>query len=105
MILFVGTRVSAEKEARELGAKRAKMLAAIEELKDETEELEKLANSISKGEDSSSLSDRLSNAIKGGVAFHHAGLTGKQRNMIEQAFKDRVDSIISRGDLPNPNIF
>ena len=23
----------------------------------------------------------------------------------EQAFKDRVDSIISRGDLPNPNIF
>jgi len=23
----------------------------------------------------------------------------------EQAFKDRVDSILSRGDLPNPNIF
>ena len=90
MILFVGTRVSAEKEARELGTKRAKILAANEELKDETEKLEKLANSISKGEDSSSLSDRLSNAIKGGVAFHHAGLTGKQRNMIEQAFKDRL---------------
>ena len=90
MILFVGTRVSAEKEARELGKIRSKMLAANEELKDESEELEKLANSISKGEDSSSLSDRLSNAIKGGVAFHHAGLTGRQRNMIEQAFKDRL---------------
>ena len=23
----------------------------------------------------------------------------------EQAFKDRVDSIINRSDLPNPNIF
>jgi hypothetical protein len=23
----------------------------------------------------------------------------------DQAFKDRVDSIISRSDLPNPNIF
>ena len=90
MILFVGTRASAEKEARELGGKRAKTLTTIEELKDERVELEKLANKISKGDDSSSLSDRLSNAIKGGVAFHHAGLTGKHRNMIEQAFKDRL---------------
>ena len=90
MILFVGTRVSAEKEARELGGKRAKTLTANEEFRDESEELEKLANKISKGEDGSSLSDRLSKAIKGGVAFHHAGLTGKHRNIIEQAFKNRL---------------
>ncbi len=90
MILFVKTRASAEKEARELGVKRAKTLSSIEELADEKEALDKLAKSISKGEDSSSLSDRLSNAVKGGVAFHHAGLTGRQRSIIEQAFKERI---------------
>ncbi|MBA45267.1 MAG: hypothetical protein CMB31_01600 [Euryarchaeota archaeon] len=88
MILFVKTRASAEKEARELGAKRGKSLTNFDEFADEVEELEKLAKKISKGEDSSNLSDRLSNAIKGGVAFHHAGLTGKQRNIVEQAFKE-----------------
>ena len=90
MILFVGTRSSAEKEARELGKQREKYLSSIEELNDEYEELEKLSKKISKGDDSSNLSDRLSNAIKGGIAFHHAGLTGRQRGIIEQAFKDRL---------------
>ena len=90
MILFVGTRSSAEKEARELGKMRVKNLSSNDELKEEFDELEKLSKKISKGEDSSNLSDRLSNSVKGGVAFHHAGLTGRQRMIIEQAFKDRL---------------
>ncbi|MED5376126.1 MAG: DEAD/DEAH box helicase, partial [Candidatus Thermoplasmatota archaeon] len=90
MILFVGTRSSAEKEARELGKMRVKNLSSIDEFKEEFDELEKLSKKISKGEDSSNLSDRLSNSVKGGVAFHHAGLTGRQRMIIEQAFRDRL---------------
>ena len=87
MILFVGTRSSAEKEARELGRMRCKNMSSIDEFNDELEELTKLSKKISSGEDSSNLSDRLSNSVKGGVAFHHAGLTGRQRMIIEQALR------------------
>ena len=90
ILLFVSTRASAEKEARELGKRRIKTLnrLATEESKEEISKLEILATSLTRGEDATSLTDRLAIAIRGGVAFHHAGLTSKQRSQIENAFKD-----------------
>ena len=90
ILLFVSTRASAEKEARELGKRRLKALnrLATDESKEEISKLETLATSLTRGDDAASLTDRLAAAIRGGVAFHHAGLTSKQRSQIENAFKD-----------------
>ena len=91
ILLFVSTRASAEKEARELGKRRIKTLnrLATEESKEEISKLEILATSLTRGEDATSSNRPLECiAIRGGVAFHHAGLTSKQRSQIEKAFKD-----------------
>jgi len=90
ILLFVSTRASAEKEARELGKRRLKTLnrLATNESKEEISKLEILATSLTRGDDATSLTDRLATAIRGGVAFHHAGLTSRQRSQIETAFKD-----------------
>ena len=37
---------------------------------------------------------RLSKCVKKGIAFHHAGLTGKQKEAIEEAFRNGVIKII-----------
>ena len=34
----------------------------------------------------STIADKLIECLKGGTAFHHAGLTHNQRKIIEQAF-------------------
>jgi helicase len=38
---------------------------------------------------------RLANAVRGGAAFHHAGIVNKQRDIIESAFKDGKIKVIS----------
>ncbi|UCD07374.1 MAG: DEAD/DEAH box helicase [Candidatus Aenigmatarchaeota archaeon] len=38
---------------------------------------------------------RLSGCVKDGVAFHHAGLTNKQRNLIEESFKSGLIKAIT----------
>ncbi|HJM87370.1 MAG TPA: helicase-related protein, partial [Candidatus Thalassarchaeaceae archaeon] len=51
----------------------------------------KLSEKVAGGSESSQTGDMLAESLDGGVAFHHAGLTSRQRKMIEEAFK--------RGDL------
>lgn len=38
---------------------------------------------------------RLANAVKGGAAFHHAGIVNKQRELIENAFKEGTVKVIT----------
>ena len=90
LLIFVNARASAEKEARELGAHRRKRLDADgDESGDECAALDALSDRISRGGDEMTrLSDRLAAVVRGGVAFHHAGLTAAQRRLIETAFRD-----------------
>ena len=84
LLVFVGTRRSAQSEARSL-AKRVKKVLA----KQDPERLSKLQQLVTKLSRStqSSMGESLCEAISGGVAFHHAGLTHAQRKEIESAFK------------------
>ena len=53
---------------------------------------ESIAKSLSSSNESSTTIKALEKATRGGVGFHHAGLTGKQRRIIEQGF--RTGSIV-----------
>ena len=88
MLVFVSSRSSAQKEARELSKHcRGLLVDGIESIGPETaEEWEGIADSISRAE-GSNLGNTLSESLRGGVAFHHAGLTGRQRGIVEDAFR------------------
>ena len=85
VLIFVGTRRSAQSEAKKLSERVKKRFA-----KDDPErllELDKLAESL-EGRTQTSMGELLAQCLRGGVAFHHAGLTHRQRQTIESAFKD-----------------
>ena len=84
-LIFVNTKKSAEKTAEEISKK----------IKNENEILIKLAedalNSLSRP---TKQCERLSFCMKKGIAFHHAGLTQKQKDIIEANFKNSAIKII-----------
>ncbi|MBC64183.1 MAG: hypothetical protein CMB15_00895 [Euryarchaeota archaeon] len=90
LLIFVNSRKSSQKESRELSKH------VLKRVKDEPKfdngdrfvKLNKIAESINQNEDSSPLGKKLSNSIKGGVAFHHAGLSNGQRKKVEELFKN-----------------
>ncbi|MEK9730454.1 MAG: DEAD/DEAH box helicase [Candidatus Poseidoniales archaeon] len=86
VLLFVGTRKSAQAEARNLSKRVLKRLKC--EDVDRISRLSELANQIANSSNQSSISDHLAESIRGGVAFHHAGLTHQQRKVVEHAFKE-----------------
>ena len=88
LLVFVSSRSSAQKEARELSKHcRGLLVDGIESIDPVTaEEWEGIADSISRAE-GSNLGNTLSESLRGGVAFHHAGLTGRQRGIVEDAFR------------------
>ena len=88
LLVFVSSRSSAQKEARELSKYCRRLLVeGTHDLVPETaERWEEIANSVSRAGESN-LGKTLSSALRGGVAFHHAGLTGRQRGIIEDAFR------------------
>lgn len=81
-LIFVNSKNRAEKTAEDISKKTNKKL---QELSDE------ILNVLPKP---TKQCIRLSKCIKKGIAFHHSGLHRKQKNLIEQAFKDRKLSII-----------
>lgn len=84
-LVFVSTRQSAEKSAEEI-AHHLKLsnekLAAVAD-----EALHALSRPTKQCE-------RLSRCINGGAAFHHSGLTAKQRQLIEDNFRSGAIKII-----------
>jgi len=78
-LIFVGTKRSAEKQAEEIGKKIKKESAELINLS------EKILKVLSKP---TKQCERLAKCIKNGVSFHHAGLAQKQKDIIEDAFRD-----------------
>lgn len=84
-LVFVSTRQSAEKSAEEIALNLKlsnEKLAAVAE-----DALHALSRPTRQCE-------RLARCIKGGTAFHHSGLTGKQRQLVEDNFRSGVIKII-----------
>ena len=75
-LIFVNTKKGAEKQAEEI----SKKLPTIQE-----ELAEKIRNILP---NPTPQCERLSRCIKKGVAFHHAGLHTKQRELIEDNFRN-----------------
>lgn len=84
VLMFVGTRRSAQSEAKNL-AKRVKKRLTSED-PERLAKLSELANNLT-GRQQSNLGEQLASCLAGGVGFHHAGLTHAQRKDVEKAFK------------------
>ena len=87
LLVFVAARRSAQSEAKKLGQRMRKYLSknnpeVLPALNELSERLSRSSNSA--------MGDTLAECVKGGVAFHHAGLRHTQRNEIENAFKSRI---------------
>lgn len=84
-LVFANTKRSAEKTAEDIG----------KSIKLSSPELDKIAeqclNSLARP---TKQCERLAYCIKKGVAFHHAGLTSKQKELIETNFKKGIIKII-----------
>ncbi|MFB6283464.1 MAG: ATP-dependent DNA helicase [Halobacteria archaeon] len=79
-LVFVNSRRSAEAVADRMADEEFRELAELaEDIRDvsDTETGEKLAD-----------------CIEGGAAFHHAGLTGSQRTLVEEGYRDREVQVI-----------
>jgi len=84
VLMFVGTRRSAQSEAKNLAKRVKKRLAAEDPSR--LEKLEELSKNLT-GRQQSNLGEQLAGCLAGGVGFHHAGLTHAQRKDVERAFK------------------
>ena len=85
-LVFVNTRRSAEKEAVSLSSKISRLLT-----KPEKRQLEDLISGI----EDNPTTEKLKRALKGGVAFHHAGLSRVERALIEDAFREGLIKVIT----------
>ncbi|AFL95651.1 Ski-2 like helicase [Thermococcus cleftensis] len=85
-LVFVNTRRSAEKEALALSKLVSGYLT-----KPEKRALERLASEL----EDNPTSEKLKRALKGGVAFHHAGLSRAERTLIEDAFREGLIKVIT----------
>ena len=81
-IIFVASRASAEKTAEEVSKLTQFQLPELEQ------EILKAASTPTKQ------CRKLSHTIKKGVAFHHAGLLQKQKELIEDEFRSGKIKII-----------
>ena len=89
LLIFVNSRKSSQKEARELSKhilNRVKNEPNFDN-GDKFINLNNISESINQNENSSPLGKKLSHSVKGGIAFHHAGLSNQQRKKIEELFK------------------
>ena len=89
MLVFVSSRSSAQKEAREISKHvKSKLESDDGGFSDKiTDNWISMAESLSSRENSSPTVKALENAVRCGVGFHHAGLTSIQRKTIEDGFR------------------
>jgi len=84
-LVFANTKRSAEKTAEDIAKK----------VKTDDEKLIELSEKVLKAISSPTKQcQRLSNCVKKGIAFHHAGLVAKQRELIEDNFRSGMIKII-----------
>ncbi len=90
-LVFVSTRRNTESLAGNLGRMVKERLETSERAK-----LKKISESVlGSVERPTSQCEKLSNQVLNGVAFHHAGLTNKQRKTIEDGFKEGTIKVIA----------
>ena len=87
-LVFVNSRRNAESAARRLAATTETALTPAEEA-----DLAELAAEIRDVSDTDT-SDDLADAVQRGAAFHHAGLARDHRQLVEEAFRDRLVKVI-----------
>ncbi|PSP84460.1 ski2-type helicase [Halobacteriales archaeon QS_6_64_34] len=87
-LVFVNSRRNAEAAAGRLASAVRPHLSA-----DEQSQLEGIAAEIRDVSDTET-SDDLADAVEDGAAFHHAGLARGHRELIEQAFQDRLVKVV-----------
>ena len=101
-LVFASTRRNAVSAAKTLAGNMSKALPktgsvlikhAVE--KANKESLEKEAHKIEESGEKTQISDELAEMIRCGVAYHHAGLSGVQRKVIEDAFKERKLKVLT----------
>tara|TARA_B100000029_G_scaffold324890_1_gene317334 strand:- start:63487 stop:65661 length:2175 start_codon:yes stop_codon:yes gene_type:complete len=88
-IIFTETR----KRASSMAKKIEKMMPLILN-SEQSKELSDLSQLLDKNENSTDMNKLLVSLIKHGVAFHHAGVSNQQRQIIESGFRDRKIKII-----------
>ena len=89
-LVFVGTRKGAEAQARKLGSVISKKLSTDTKRK----LMEYSENIKSNADEATSVDSNLSKLISKGVAYHHAGLTNRQRLLIESAFREKTLKVL-----------
>jgi len=90
IIIFYATKRNAE-----AGAQRMAKLISERLKNEEIEKLDKISKKILDVIDKpTEQCIKLSNLVKNGVAFHHAGLTNEQRKIVEDNFKENLIKVI-----------
>ncbi|MBI4309151.1 MAG: DEAD/DEAH box helicase [Candidatus Omnitrophica bacterium] len=89
VLVFVNSRRSAQAASRELCGSVGGLLNSKERIL-----LKDLAKEIANDPGATKVCVKLADTIANGAAFHHAGLTPKQRHLIEDYFKKNIIKVI-----------
>jgi helicase len=94
-LVFESSRRNAEASARRLGQTFGKSLGSSGSPGHEySVKLDSLANQVlDTGE--TQITRRLAQCVRGGAAFHHAGLLSEQRKLIEDGFRNNLIKVLS----------
>jgi len=88
-LVFLNTRRSAESFAERCGKVLRSRLESIAELEELAERAEHVLQEPTR------VCRRLAKALRGGAAFHHAGLAPEQRALVEQGFREGLIRVLS----------
>jgi helicase len=102
-LIFASTRKNAVSAAKTVASHMDKILVpksgsklVKKSLEEQTKgALEKEAKKILDAGEHTQMSDELADLVRCAVAYHHAGLSGTHRTIIEQAFKDRKIKVLT----------
>jgi len=102
-LIFASTRKNAVSAAKQVASHMDKILVpksgskiVKKSLEEQTKgALEKEAHKILEAGEHTQIGEELAGLVRCGVAYHHAGLSGAQRTIIEQGFKDRKIKVLT----------